>query len=281
MPGQRRVQKQAVDFFSLPLEEKNKVAKGPGKPTGYGFATLSDKKRWSEGFVFADDPSVDDFSRTLWSQGNNPDFALETQKASNCDSYREYDASVKALALKLMHVFLYLQSPDLPLMENCQEVVVRVCSESYSFLGFWARRPPCPEPEKTVRLTAHTDYNVLTVLHQGEIGGLQVEKDGQWIALRPREGAFAINVGDTLQALTNGKYKSVPHRAVVNRSDARISLNYFFVPTKSIPIYPYPELIQAHETGAPLYRPFTFEEFTSAKIVQPLSTLDQYQLSLR
>jgi hypothetical protein len=39
------VQKQAVDFFSLPLEEKNKVAKGPGKPTGYGFATLSDKKR--------------------------------------------------------------------------------------------------------------------------------------------------------------------------------------------------------------------------------------------
>jgi isopenicillin N synthase-like dioxygenase len=69
------VKKQAVDFFSLPLEEKNKVAKGPGKSTGYGFATLSDKKPWSEGFFFADDPSVDDFSRTLWPQGNNPDFA--------------------------------------------------------------------------------------------------------------------------------------------------------------------------------------------------------------
>jgi hypothetical protein len=59
---------------------------------------------------------------------------------------------------------------------------------------------------------------------------------------------------------------------VVNRSDARISLAYFFAPTKSIPIYPHPE------TGAPVYRPFTFEEFTSAKIVQALNTLDQFQL---
>ncbi|CAK9234703.1 unnamed protein product [Sphagnum troendelagicum] len=260
-----RVQKQAVDFFSLPLEEKSKVAKGPGKPTGYGFATLSDKKPWSEGFYFADDPSVDDFSRTLWPQGNNPDFA---------DSYREYDAGVKALALKLMHVVIAgLEVDD---TTHFNQYLTK-CSALFR----WNYYPPCPEPEKTVGLTAHTDYNLLTVLHQGEIGGLQVEKDGQWIAIRPREGAFAINVGDTLQALTNGKYKSVPHRAVVNRSDARISLAYFFAPTKSIPIYPHPELVEAHETGAPLYRPFTFEEFTSAKIVQALNTLDQFQLSLR
>ncbi len=46
-------------------------------------------------------------------------------------------------------VFLYLQSPDLPLMENCQEVVVRVCSESYSFLRFWARRVVIPSKKRT------------------------------------------------------------------------------------------------------------------------------------
>jgi hypothetical protein len=46
-------------------------------------------------------------------------------------------------------VFLYLQSPDLPLMENCQEVVVRVCSESYSFLRFWARRVVIQSKKRT------------------------------------------------------------------------------------------------------------------------------------
>ncbi len=46
-------------------------------------------------------------------------------------------------------VFLYLQSPDLPLMENCQEVVVCVCSESHSFLRFWARRVVIPSKKRT------------------------------------------------------------------------------------------------------------------------------------
>jgi isopenicillin N synthase-like dioxygenase len=110
------------------------------------------------------------------------------------DSYREYDAGVKALALKLMHVVIAgLEVDDTTHFDQ----YLTKCSALFR----WNYYPPCPEPEKTVGLTAHTDYNLLTVLHQGEIGGLQVEKDGQWIAIRPREGAFAINVGDTLQVL--------------------------------------------------------------------------------
>ena len=63
----------------------------------------------------------------------------------------------------------------------------------------WNFYPACPEPLKTIGLTAHTDFNLLTVLHQGEIGGLQIQKDGKWIAVRPRPGALAVNIGDTLQ----------------------------------------------------------------------------------
>ena len=69
----------------------------------------------------------------------------------------------------------------------------------------WNYYPACPEPLKTIGLNAHTDFNLLTVLHQGEIGGLQIEKDGKWIAVRPRPGALAVNIGDTLQV---GK---IPH----------------------------------------------------------------------
>lgn len=63
----------------------------------------------------------------------------------------------------------------------------------------WNHYPPCPQPHKTLGMSAHTDFNLLTVLHQGEIGGLQVEKDGKWIAVKPRNDALAINIGDTLQ----------------------------------------------------------------------------------
>lgn len=63
----------------------------------------------------------------------------------------------------------------------------------------WNYYPACPEPTRTLGLTEHTDFNLLTVLHQGEIGGLQIEKDGKWIAVRPRPGSLAVNVGDTLQ----------------------------------------------------------------------------------
>ena len=63
----------------------------------------------------------------------------------------------------------------------------------------WNHYPPCPQPHKTLGMSAHTDFNLLTVLHQGEIGGLQVEKDGRWIDVKPRNDALAINIGDTLQ----------------------------------------------------------------------------------
>ena len=63
----------------------------------------------------------------------------------------------------------------------------------------WNYYPACPEPLKTFGLTAHTDFNLLTVVHLGEVGGLQIEKDGKWIAVRPHPGALAVNIGDTLQ----------------------------------------------------------------------------------
>lgn len=60
--------------------------------------------------------------------------------------------------------------------------------------------PPCPEPELTYGLPAHTDPNALTILLQDlQVAGLQVLKDGKWLAVKPRPDAFVINIGDQLQ----------------------------------------------------------------------------------
>ena len=62
--------------------------------------------------------------------------------------------------------------------------------------------PRCPAPELTYGLPAHTDLNALTILLMDQqVAGLQVLKDGRWIAVNPRPGALVVNLGDQLQVV--------------------------------------------------------------------------------
>lgn len=68
--------------------------------------------------------------------------------------------------------------------------------------------PPCPEPELTYGLPAHTDPNALTILLQdSHVAGLQVLKDGKWVAVKPHPSAFVVNIGDQLQVLLLSYYQ--------------------------------------------------------------------------
>lgn len=83
-----------------------------------------------------------------------------------------------------------------------------------------------------------------------------------------------MELSSSPQVLTNAKYKSVPHRAVVNDTKSRISLVYFYVPLPSIDIVPAPELVD--EQNPSKYKPFIFENFTRMKQMYFLNTLDHF-----
>ncbi|KAK4777330.1 hypothetical protein SAY87_017517 [Trapa incisa] len=120
--------------------------------------------------------------------------------------------------------------------------------------------PPCPEPELTYGLPAHTDPNALTILLQDQhVAGLQVLKDGKWLAVNPIPNAFVINIGDQLQALSNGRYKSVWHRAVVNVEKPRLSIASFLCPSDDAVIRS-PAALWVEGSG-PVYRDFTYAEY--------------------
>lgn len=122
--------------------------------------------------------------------------------------------------------------------------------------------PPCPQPELTYGLPAHTDPNALTILLQDQhVAGLQVLKDGKWLAVSPEPDAFVVNIGDQLQALSNGVYKSVWHRAVVNVDKPRLSVASFLCPCDDALISPAPPLTR-HGPPA-IYRGFTYAEYYS------------------
>ena len=77
----------------------------------------------------------------------------------------------------------------------------------------------------------HTDYGLLTVLYQDSIGGLAVHTPQGWIDAPPLPGTFVCNIGDMLDRMTGGLYKSTPHRVKRNTSGTdRLSFPLFFDP---------------------------------------------------
>ncbi|CAL5387078.1 unnamed protein product [Camellia sinensis] len=43
--------------------------------------------------------------------------------------------------------------------------------------------PPCPQPQLTLGVEPHTDMSALTLLVPNDVPGLQVWKDGNWVAV--------------------------------------------------------------------------------------------------
>ncbi|KAK9673269.1 hypothetical protein RND81_12G156800 [Saponaria officinalis] len=120
--------------------------------------------------------------------------------------------------------------------------------------------PPCSNPDLTLGLGVHTDRDALTVvLPSPNVEGLQIMKDDKWIAVDPVPNALVVNLGDQLQVLSNGRYKSVLHRVVTNEHQRRVSLALFYGPDKDAFIGPIKNLID--EQHPPAYRHYYFREF--------------------
>lgn len=63
------------------------------------------------------------------------------------------------------------------------------------------RYPPCPLASEVHGLMPHTDSAFLTILHQDQVRGLQMLKDGKWIAVKPNPDALIIIIGDLFQVI--------------------------------------------------------------------------------
>ncbi|MFQ4143588.1 isopenicillin N synthase family dioxygenase [Chlorogloeopsis sp. ULAP02] len=84
----------------------------------------------------------------------------------------------------------------------------------------------------------HTDYGILTILKQDDSGGLQVKSKSGWIAAPPIPGSFVCNIGDMLDKMTGGLYRSTPHRVQnLSRRD-RLSFPFFFDPNFNVEVKP-------------------------------------------
>ena len=100
------------------------------------------------------------------------------------------------------------------------------------------RYPPAPAEGSGWGVAEHTDYGLLTILHQDDRGGLEVRTSNGWEAVPPQAGAFVVNLGDMLDRMTGGRYRSTPHRVRNPSGDDRVSFAFFFDPSWDAHVVP-------------------------------------------
>jgi isopenicillin N synthase-like dioxygenase len=76
----------------------------------------------------------------------------------------------------------------------------------------------------------HTDYGLLTILLQDDAGGLEVRSRSRWVSAPPVPGSFVCNIGDMLDRMTRGVFRSTPHRVRNPAPRDRLSFPFFFDP---------------------------------------------------
>ncbi len=87
----------------------------------------------------------------------------------------------------------------------------------------------------------HTDYGLLTLLAQDDLGGLEVRTPaGAWIRVPAEPGVLVCNIGDMLDMLTEGRYRSTPHRVRNVSGQGRLSFPFFFDPSWDAEVAPLP-----------------------------------------
>ncbi|XP_044475994.1 2-oxoglutarate-dependent dioxygenase 19-like [Mangifera indica] len=235
--------KACQSFFDLPTEEKRDYA---GKK-------FVDPIRWGTSFNTKVDKTY--FWRDYLKVHVHPQFNAPQKPVGFSEIVEEYCKQNRELASELLKGI----SASLGLEENYIQKTLNVGSNSHQLLVINSY-PACPQPELVMGLPPHSDHGLLTIIMQNDLGGLQVQHDGKWVPVNPPPDSFVVNVGDQLEILTNGIYKSILHRAMVNSKATRISVGTANGPPLDTVVSPAPELVDRENQPA-RYRPITYRQY--------------------
>ncbi|KAK1685827.1 hypothetical protein QYE76_046675 [Lolium multiflorum] len=115
--------------------------------------------------------------------------------------------------------------------------------------------------EENTGTRPHQDISCISFVVQDSVGGLEVlGPDGDWAPVEPVEGSIVVNIGDVVQVLSNGKFRSVMHRVVRNPAAHRYSLVFFLNVHRDKWVEPLPQLA-AGVGEAPRYSGFKYGDY--------------------
>nr|AVP71904.1 GA2ox1 [Paris polyphylla var. yunnanensis] len=244
-----RLEAEAVKFFGMPQMEKEKATlcgygrrrigcNGDVGRLEYLMVQITSDPMSLESFAFLAEPSASFFRSAL----------------------EEYVSAVRKLACQILE--LMAEGLSIEPRNTLSKLAMNEESDSAFRLNHY---PLCPILNRMDRVPIdfgeHTDPQIISALRSNNTSGLQISlrDDGSWVSVPPDRNSFFINVGDSLQVLTNGRFRSVKHRVLANRVEPRLSMIYFVGPPSRERLVPLPSLIKEGEQS--LYREFTWCEY--------------------
>ncbi|CAI0422536.1 unnamed protein product [Linum tenue] len=240
------------ELFDLPVETKmkNKYEK---PLSGYVGQIAKLPLHESMGIDDAVDPAaVADFTTLMWTHHHpNHDFSEKVHEYAKLTA--ELDKTVTRMLFESYGVEKYHDG--------------HVESTTYLLRLLKNRAPVGDEPhlgtDTEVGVNSHTDKNSLTILHQNQVEGLEVQtKDGSWIKFQPSTpNSFIVIIADCLSAWLNGRLHSTYHRVMMSGNEARYSLGLFSFPKADYLIKVPEELVD--EQHPLLFKPFYHKELLS------------------
>nr|GMD08204.1 gibberellin 2-beta-dioxygenase 1-like [Ipomoea batatas] len=243
-----KLEEEAVNFFNLPQLEKEKV--GSPNPFGYGH-----KKIGSNGDM--------GWVEYLFMSTHNPITIPGHSQLFRC-LVKEYIGAVGNTACKVLEMIAE------GLKIEAKDMLSRLIRDEKSDCWFRINHyPPCTELQTgmnggdLIGFGEHKDPQVISVVRSNNTTGLQIfVGDGTWLSVPPDHHSLFFNVGDSLQVMTNGRFKSVKHRVLANSIEPRLSMIYFGGPPLSETIAPLSCLLEEGEET--LYNEFTWSEYKNS-----------------
>ncbi|XP_071738344.1 gibberellin 2-beta-dioxygenase 2 [Rutidosis leptorrhynchoides] len=253
-----KMEEVANGFFSKSATEKFKVKTNPPSPFGYGCRNIGfngDVGELEYILLQANSISID-------SEAFN---VISDQPTDFSCAVDDYIKSVRKLTCGLLEILAVgLSLPD-------TNVFSRFIQHFDSDSCFRVNRYPGIETETNEHKLAHrigfgehSDPQIFTILRSNEVPGLQIcTADGLWIPVVTEPTEFCVFVGDTLEVMTNGMFKSVRHRVMANMSKkSRMSMMYFAAPALNERVSPIKQMISTGNLQ--LYKSFTWSEYKKA-----------------
>lgn len=247
------------EFFGLPHEEKMEIemARGGRAWRGYfpvGAELTSGRPDLKEGIYFGteldeDDPRV---RAGLPLHGRN---LFPRQVPALRPAVLEYLARLTATAQAVLRGVAVSLDLDPGYFADGYTAEPTVLFRIFHY-------PPQPPDADGWGVGEHTDYGLLTLLAQDGNGGLQVRTPGGWVDAPPIPGTFVCNIGDMLDRLTGGWYRSTPHRVRNRTGRERLSFPFFFDPDFTAEVPPLPHRARVDAAGETRWDGADLQAFT-------------------
>lgn len=244
----QRLDRLARDFFARPDEEKAAVAMARGGRAWRGWFPVggeltSGRPDGKEGFYAGQELGPDDprVQRGLPLHGPN---LFPAEPAGLGPTILEYVDEVTAVGQAVLRVLARGLGLEAGWFEQHLTADPLVLFRIFHY-------PPAAPGDDGWGVGEHTDYGLVTILGQDGSGGLEVHGPDGWIAVEPRPDAFVVNLGDMLERMTGGVYRSTPHRVRNTSGGDRLSFPLFLDPAWDAEVRPVPGLGDRDHLGAP------------------------------